>query len=826
MTQLSPDDLVTPECIVGLIEKPITFPLCAIVYENGIAKCGCGDPTCGAVGKHPLVLYRALEHPGVPLGDCEGWGIKTGSAPDGSDIIALDADDAAAIAWIRERNGGPPQTTTIRTGRGEQYWYQAPAFRVRSSSNELAPKVDIKGFGSLTVGPGSPHKSGKRYELALAVPPAPCPEWLLAWDGLRSKQSDNAPTAYAGEVTGATLAYHKQIYINDLRKAPPATQGERDVKLWPLVQRGALDLRLPTDVIIECLREHYEPKVTPPWGPELERKVRYKADWARSKSNRPPREPRTRLRARAGKVEGTEANEVPERPRIKMGSDLDRVVAEAVDSLGLDPELFKRAGELVRVVRIDSVLSDKAHPEGTPQICTLPTATLKVRLTSTAEWYRLVLDRKTKDWDEVPCIPSDDVVSAIAQLKDWPDVPKLVGIVETPVLRPDGSVLQEPGYDEATGFYFDPCGAVFPAIDDAPDQTAAKAALETLTEAFQDFPYASDAAGVVPIAALLTMLARPAIDGNVPAFVIDAATRGSGKTKIADVVSLIATGRLIGKATFPSSEEELEKVLSGYARRGAAVFAFDNVGAEQELGGAPLDKVLTCGGSCDLRILGMNLQPTFDWRAIIFATGNNIAYRGDTPRRCLVCRLESPLENPEHRNDFLHPDLQGWVKQKRGELVTAGLTILRSFIAAGRPTLGDPWGSFEDWSMLVPPAIRWAGGADVLEARPVEAEDVSPEKTLLYRLIEAFPKGEWAVKELIAKSEERDPKAKGLGLLYPALREVLEDVCPSTEKGDRCKKIAKLFSRWRGRVIDQRRLMSRKEGKTKTLLWGISIPLE
>ncbi len=822
---------ITPACIRDLIEKPITFPLCAIQPDG---TCGCGNPECDAVGKHPLVFYRRLEWPGAPLGDCEGWGIKTGSAPDGSGIIALDADSPEAIAWIAERCGGPPQTLTVRTGRGEQYWFEAPPFRVRSSAGELAPKVDIKGYGSLVVGPGSPHKSGRRYELTRAIKPAPSPEWLLMWDGLKSKyQQDDAPTSYAGDVTGEQLEHNIENYIAYLNKAPAANQGERDIKLWPVVQKGALDLRLPTQVIIDCLREHYDHKVTPAWGDELDRKVRYKADYAKTKSTRPAKEPRPlaiqRLKdAITGRaVGGVPATATP-LPRIKMGTDLGRVVTEAADSLGVDPTLFKRAGELVRIVRIDSAHSDTAHPAGTPQIRNLPQATLKVRLTETAEWYKLVLDRKSQEWDEAVSLPSDDVVSAVAQLGDWAKVPKLVGIVETPVLRPDGTILQDAGYDGATGFYFDPCGVGFPEVPQAPTQAEAGAALSALEEAFQDFPYADDAAGTVPVAALLTMLARPAIDGNVPAFVVDAATRGSGKTKIADVVSLVATGRLIGKATFPNSEEELEKILSGYARRGAALFAFDNIGADQELGGAPLDKVLTCGGSCDLRILGMNLQPTFDWRAVIFATGNNISYRGDTPRRCLVCRLESPLENPEDRSDFLHPDLLAWVKQERPHLVAAGLTILRGYIAAGRPAPDDllPWGSFEAWSMLVPPAIVWAGGADPLLARPIEAEDVSPEKSLLQRLICTAPEGEWSVKDLLARSTERDPKAKGTGFLNPELMAVVEDLAPSSEKGDRSKKIAKQLQKWRGRVVDGKRLSSRKAGKLKQLMWIITAPSE
>ena len=61
------------------------------------------------------------------------------------------------------------------------------------------------------------------------------------------------------------------------------------------------------------------------------------------------------------------------------------------------------------------------------------------------------------------------------------------------------------------------------------------------------------------------MVARPAIVGAVPAFIFDASSPGSDKTLQADIVSLIATGRVSGGMGFPADDEELERVLGGYA---------------------------------------------------------------------------------------------------------------------------------------------------------------------------------------------------------------------------------------------------------------------
>ncbi len=61
-------------------------------------------------------------------------------------------------------------------------------------------------------------------------------------------------------------------------------------------------------------------------------------------------------------------------------------------------------------------------------------------------------------------------------------------------------------------------------------------------------------------------------------------------------------------------------------------------------------------------------------------------------------------EHPEERTDFRHPRLLAWVGENRGRILPAALTLLRAYVAAGRPVQRLPgFGSFEEWSDLV----RW-----------------------------------------------------------------------------------------------------------------------
>src|SRR5262249_31146303 len=99
-------------------------------------------------------------------------------------------------------------------------------------------------------------------------------------------------------------------------------------------------------------------------------------------------------------------------------------------------------------------------------------------------------------------------------------------------------------------------------------------------------------------------------------------------------------------------------------------------------------------------------------------TGNNLSIVGDTHRRLSHVRLESKWEHPEERSGFRYPDLRAAVLEKRSELLSAALTILRAFVVAGRPDMKLlPWGSFEGWSDLVRSAVVFAGMKDPGGAR-------------------------------------------------------------------------------------------------------------
>jgi hypothetical protein len=330
------------------------------------------------------------------------------------------------------------------------------------------------------------------------------------------------------------------------------------------------------------------------------------------------------------------------------------------------------------------------------------------------------------------------------------------------------------------------------------------------------------------LAGLLTPLVRYAYSGHAPLIVVDKNIRGSGGTLLIDVISTILTGRQMPRTAQAEDEAEERKRITTLLLAADPMVLIDNVGAGG-LGSAALDALIT-GAVWKDRILGGNEQVALANRTTWFASGNNIVFRTDTARRCLRVRMASLLENPEAREDFLHPELLPWVKEHRGELLCAALTILRAFCVAGRPRTPLPqWGSFEAWSALVRAALVWCGETDPGLARGAADETIDTEKQTLIDLIcgwrEIDPNGEgMTIRDVLARFTEDALRAKdpttGRGvrpLAYQRLRSLfmpggrlLSAETISTKYMRRCKDRV-----WNGLAIGSR------SDRTNTGVWFV-----
>jgi hypothetical protein len=391
----------------------------------------------------------------------------------------------------------------------------------------------------------------------------------------------------------------------------------------------------------------------------------------------------------------------------------------------------------------------------------------------------------------------------------------LLATIETPTLRPDGSILQKPGYDEATGLYFD-SAQTFPAINSNPSRDDADAALGEIKEVLKDFPFV-DGGAAVANAAILTALVRRVLSA-APMFLFDAPVPASGKSLLTYVIARIATGR--NPATQPytgDSEEDRKRIISALIA-GDSVVSFDNI--SKPLQDDTLCKVLT-QPEVDDRLLGTMTNVKLPTCTTFLGTGVNLVVTGrDMVRRVQKCRIDPGMERPEERKfDYV---LLDYVMEQRAKLVAAALTIMRAYIAAGRPPQDmEPYGGFEEWSTMVRAPLVWLGCGDPCVSRD-EVEDADPDTEKLASLLDAlgdrFKTDNFTTAEVVERARKDALDAAAYGGDLTALHEAVAALCWKGEINSTA--VGKAFAKYRSRVIDGRRLA--KVGvRQKALVWKV-----
>jgi len=435
----------------------------------------------------------------------------------------------------------------------------------------------------------------------------------------------------------------------------------------------------------------------------------------------------TKTKGKAGDTKAAGGEHV-----ILIGVDESRVVDEGIAALVTLNRVYQRAGGLFHIVTTATPPPGITRAMDAPRIVQLPPPRLKEYLADAAIW----MNPGSGNSEGGPTHPPKWVVQAIDARGEWASVPPIEGVIEAPVIRSDGSVVQTPGYDEASGLFYQPM-IDFPPIPPKPSQDDARKAADDLLEVVEDFPFASPYHRGGWLSAVLTPLARFAFHGPTPLHLIDSNTRGTGKGLLSDTVGLIVQGRSTPRMTAPGTDDEFRKRITAIALAAETLILIDNI--EGALGCPALDAALTSTSWSD-RILGRSEMATNIPLSVVWmATGNNVQLQADTARRTLHIRLESPEERPEERQGFHHAKLLDWIQRERPRLVTAALTILSGYCAAGRPNMGlKPWGSFDAWSDLVRSAITWAGVDDPGETRTELNATADGEGNALRRLIEGW----------------------------------------------------------------------------------------
>jgi putative DNA primase/helicase len=389
-------------------------------------------------------------------------------------------------------------------------------------------------------------------------------------------------------------------------------------------------------------------------------------------------------------------------------------------------EVYQYSGILVRPI-LEKITATNGYKSSVVRLQEVDAVYLRDLLARHAIFHQY--RSREKEW--VRKDPPIDIAKTIlGRAGEW-HFPVIVGVVTTPTMRPDGSLLTRPGYDPETQLLL--VGPPeMPTIPPNPSRQDALESLASLEGLLTEFPLADDVSKSVALSALITPVARGAFP-VAPMHVCTAPAAGSGKSYLLDVAASIAIGQLMPVMAAGRNEEETEKRLGAALMAGQPLISIDNV--TNGLGGDALCIAIE-RSSVRMRILGLSENARVEARGTtFFATGNNITVLGDMCRRVVTSVLDPEIERPELR--MFRKDPVAMVMSDRGAYVAAALTICRAYVAAGRPQPAKRLASFEGWSDTVRSALVWLGKADPV-ASMERARELDPHTVELRAMLEAW----------------------------------------------------------------------------------------
>jgi hypothetical protein len=486
--------------------------------------------------------------------------------------------------------------------------------------------------------------------------------------------------------------------------------------------------------------------------------------------------------------------------------------------------IYQRGGKLVRPV-VETVDATRGRQTNAVQLKILDVPYLRDLLCRHARWTKF----DGRKGGLVTVDPPEGVAKVIlARTGDW-TFPAISGVISAPTMRPDGSLLIEPGYDKQTRLLLVSPPSM-PPVPDNPTKEDAEQALALLESLLTGFPFSDDVALAVALSAMITPVVRGAFP-VAPLHAGRAPAAGSGKSFLYDTVAAISIGQPMPVISTGGSEQELEKRLGTAMMAGQPLISIDNITGE--LGGDALCQLIE-RPVVDVRILGRSESIRVEARGTtLFATGNNFVIVGDVCRRSITTNLDAGVERPELRRfDF---DPVDRVLEDRGKYIAAALTICRAYLVAGRPNRAPKLGSFEGWSDTVRSALIWLGKADPVKSMEMTMGE-DPEREELADMLEAWSDvlgtGSDARRRLAdvlprAMSMTREHQNADLEPEFPDFHSAVMTVARRSAHGRAVEPDAKTLGKWlqkfKGRIINGKKFMCAPDAKRGNQWWVESL---
>lgn len=363
-------------------------------------------------------------------------------------------------------------------------------------------------------------------------------------------------------------------------------------------------------------------------------------------------------------------------------------------------------GQLVRLVPVN----------GSMQCEVVNSQTLYVVLSEMIEWQR---QNPRGEW--ATCNPPQHLINTVINTQHRNHLRTLQGIGHQPYFDADNQPVMTPGFNPETGIYASFGDGQY-AISGF-EKADAQHALTMLKAELSEFEFERPEDLAAALCAILTAVIRPGLP-LAPAFNVNAASSGSGKSYLASLIVLFATPLHPYVTSYPTSATEAVKVILAMLLEKPPVILFDDMQTDWMPWGA-INKALTSQTTTERR-LGTSSTSTARTNALFLGTGNNKFPIKDMRRRVVTIRLapkcvQRKFDRMPHKHIASH----------RAEYVGYALTIIQAFLRHGqRDETLTPIGSYDEWSRFCREPLIWLDEPDPASSLIKQVKDNTDNEAL------------------------------------------------------------------------------------------------
>ena len=330
-------------------------------------------------------------------------------------------------------------------------------------------------------------------------------------------------------------------------------------------------------------------------------------------------------------------------------------------------------------------------------------------------------------------------------------LPRIRRILDVPVphFSENGALIYpKTGYDERFGTWLNPHAPKLKAMGHG---EALRWLLQDLFGLPQHggFWWNDEQARVHALARFITPFCRGLMGWKrAPLWIFDGNREGCGKDTCADLTHVAYTGRSIVCAPLSKEcDDEMRKRITSALMAGSRFFHLANMKGHVRY--ASLEAATDNSGVWEDRRLGVSETLTLPNETEFSFSANNATWEPDIERRCRRIRLRfTPEDINGHR--YKYPDIKGWVRQHRADLLSAVATLVNEWVRQGRPPGPTPFTSFPEWGEVVGGILHCAGLPDPCLPHE-ESQSSGDQSTRAMREFFALALGRFGDREVLKK---------------------------------------------------------------------------